>query len=186
MTANLTALFADVRYILGQNAGTGGYITSLQLYVDGGNAKAFLRDDDNQSVTLAGAKVDDGQWHYVVLTIDGGNVTLSVDVTDAASGANALDKYTAWDHDMPVMAFNNRGTLGGFFTGDLDDLVILNYPMSREEMAQAYFDVTGEHSCLYAEKPELAYDFDGHCRIDLTDFAMLAEKWAESGLYPLQ
>ena len=44
-----------------------------------------------------------------------------------------------------------------------------------------YYDVTGEKICLNPP----AEDLNGDCKVDLGDFAVLAENWLKTGLYPL-
>lgn len=184
-------------YILGQYTGVPGetgnyYVTGVRFDVNAGNVRMHLRDDDGDQLSLdpgefvGSPKVDDGQWHYVVLTIDEGTVALYVDVTNVATETASLDNFRQWEHDLTFMAENNRGTVGGYFTGDIDDLVITNYAMTQEEIAHVFYNVTGELSCLYPDRPGLALDFNSDCKVDLADFAMMAAAWLDSGLYPAQ
>jgi hypothetical protein len=170
--------------------GSSDYKTAFRVFLEStGVVRFHLRDDDVNQLQPAGTKaIGDDKWHLVTVTysasqanlyVDGGN---KVTVTSAAP----LDNFAAWQYPMTLMALNNRSSVQGLFSGMLDDLKILNYMLTPEEVAQAYYDVTGDAACIYtvAEVPGLAYDLTGDCQVNLADFAILAAKWLESGLYP--
>jgi hypothetical protein len=73
-----------------------------------------------------------------------------------------------------------------YFNGRIDDLKIYNYARTVEEVAQDYLAVRGEWICDQS-LPALTYDFDGNCRVDLSDFAIFASEWLQSNrIYPEQ
>jgi hypothetical protein len=70
-----------------------------------------------------------------------------------------------------------------YFSGVVDDLQVYNYAQTEEDVAQAYYDVTGKVSCI---NPEVtgAVDFNGDCVVDLLDVSAFLSGWLADGLYP--
>lgn len=187
-------------HIMTQYTGVPGtYKTAIQFNADAANNRFTfqLRDEEADQVIIQGPGIYDGEWHYVVGTISGTAARLYVDVEEVGTASNAeLDNYVAWEYDLPIMGLAPRAPAGASFTGVLDDLVVTNYAMTQEEIAQAYYDVTGKSSCIY--EYAFVYDvanavtglavgdagFEADCRVDLADFAVLAANWLEDGLYP--
>ena len=85
-------------------------------------------------------------------------------------------------NDYPVVL--GAGTVLGdtsTYEGLLDKMSIYSYALSPIEIAVLYTDVmTGESICM--EQPE--HDYNGDCRVDLLDFAMLSTGWLECNLVP--
>ena len=78
---------------------------------------------------------------------------------------------------------NESGSAG--YDGWIDDVKIYSYARTAEDVAQEYFDVTGIRSCIYDyDNPDFVLDFDDNCIIDLADFAVFAQSWLSTGLYP--
>lgn len=80
--------------------------------------------------------------------------------------------------------FDSQITLGAvgndIFPGALDDIKFHNYALNNEEVAELYYGVSKQSVCLYPP----ATDYNGDCLVNLDDFAIFAEKWLDSGLYP--
>ena len=111
-----------------------------------------------------------------------------VDGVQAVEASTTTMEMSAWEHPITLLARNLRGTIDEKFNGMLDDFTIYNYAMADTEIAQYYYDTTGNYACIldYAS----AYDFSGpegspDCKVDIYDFASFASKWMDSGLYPI-
>jgi hypothetical protein len=159
--------------------------TSIEFRVmDDGSIRVFLRPDGGGSITSQSAAglVWDDQWHWFTATYDGANVRVFLDGEErAAAGRPApLTTFGAWQYPMTLLARNNRGVVDTLFTGQADDLKIFNYPMTREQVAMTYHTATGKPVCL--ERPQ--YDFNRDCSVSLADFAIMAQEWLWTGLYP--
>ncbi|ARN57797.1 Immunoglobulin I-set domain protein [Sedimentisphaera salicampi] len=68
--------------------------------------------------------------------------------------------------------------------GYIDDARVYNYILSDDEVAQLYYDVTGESVCSDFNAENLQYDFDGDCQVSLSDLQTAAGGWLNSKLYP--
>ncbi|AQQ09188.1 hypothetical protein L21SP3_00988 [Sedimentisphaera cyanobacteriorum] len=68
--------------------------------------------------------------------------------------------------------------------GYIDDARVYNYMLSDDEVAQLYYDVTGESVCSDFNAENLQYDFDGDCQVSLSDLQAAAGGWLNSKLYP--
>lgn len=67
------------------------------------------------------------------------------------------------------------------YAGWMDDLRLYNYALSAQEVADVYLEREDiEYACIQP----VAFDLDGDCRIDLSDLAILAERWLNCGRYP--
>jgi hypothetical protein len=167
-----------------------GYTTAFEFGITAANnLKHFYRDDDNTGLELnsSGRNLRDGQWHYIAATRSGNTVTLFVDGEAANSGnAAAIDTFSAWNHEVLLLADNVRGVHDRFFPGVVDDLRIYNYARSAEQIAMERYTVTGQSSCLSA--PDAKYNLvntgTSYCRVDLADFAEFTSGWMNCGLFP--
>jgi hypothetical protein len=159
-----------------------------------GLARLYYRENDGDSLDCrsAGEIVDDGQWHYVVVTYRtnqpgaSAEIYLDGELSGTASTEASLADVGVFQYPMVLMARNNRGTVDENFSGLLDDLQIYNYAKTAEEVAQDYYDITGQQSCIVARYEEASqYDFDDDCDFDLTDLSVIFGLWLDSGLYPV-
>ena len=71
------------------------------------------------------------------------------------------------------------GSYGGY-DGLIDDFRIYDYALSQPEIAHAATNGTG----IFNLPLMLPADLNNDDRIDLADFALLADNWLESGLWP--
>lgn len=70
----------------------------------------------------------------------------------------------------------------GFWNGLIDDIQVYNYSLSPLEIAQLYYDVTGEGVC--ENRP--MHNYNNDCVVDLLDFSMFASEWLDWGLIPVE
>lgn len=131
-----------------------------------------------------GPVVADGQWHMLTLTYDGSVQRVYVDgQLQATSAATSADAYAntapvvfgAWDLESPDADFE----------GNIDNVKIYSYAMTSIEVGEAFVGIHPDvdYVCNY-ELPELTYDFDGNCRVDLADFAEIAGSWLACNRIP--
>ncbi len=126
----------------------------------------------------------DGQWHMLAAAWDRnvGTMKAYLDGNILATWGADLSVFSAWDSTMTI-GFNDADYFGGL----IDNLRVYNYEVAAEDIAQEYYDVTGNPGCIN--------DFAGsnmnssqlgssYCRLDLADFAVLAENWLNDGFYP--
>jgi len=123
----------------------------------------------------AGAAVDDGVWHHVVFVLRG-RETLRSYVDGELTAAGSTDGPCELAGDVWTLGVGAHATAGatGRWAGDLDDLVVVNRPLSTREVAALYAcdgewaaDVTSEAwpRSLDAERPARA-------RPDLADLRL--------------
>jgi len=172
-------------------AGQGGVIlgslnlnptTAIRFSVNGveNDISTYLRQEGGQAVTAyTPALSRDSQWHHVAFTYDGSEMKVFVDGIRKATATGTITNFVPWEYPMTLMAINGRGTIDQRFSGQLDDLQILNYALTKEQVVQQYLGVTGGWICD-PEAPELVYDFDDNCQVDLGDLAYLAAEWLKS------
>jgi hypothetical protein len=67
-----------------------------------------------------------------------------------------------------------------FYSGMLKDFRIYSYELTAEEIAQMYYDITGQAPCM----TPLPGDADGDCLVTVADIVLLATEWLDCGLYP--
>ncbi|AQT69193.1 hypothetical protein STSP2_02380 [Anaerohalosphaera lusitana] len=132
-----------------------------------------------------GPEITDGQWHFVVGQYDpqAGQVKIYTDgVLSAASDSVPTGNNTSMLTIGGEMEDASDGVLDLGYNGLMDDVQIWSKVLTPEEIAQQYYDVTGEQICLYEYASE--YDFNGDCKVDMADFAAFAQGWLSTGLYP--
>lgn len=174
------------------DAGQGGAIlgdlivganTGIRFSVNGveNDISLYLRQQGGQAVTAGTSPLSrDGQWHHVAATYNASQVKIYVDgVLKSTSGINTLTNFVPWEFPMVVMAINGRGSVEQRFSGQIDDLQILNYALTSEQVAQTYLSVKGGWVCD-SQQPALLYDYDNNCQVDIGDLAIFAAKWLES------
>ena len=164
-----------------------GSTTGLRFSVNAveNDISAYMRQEGGTAVSpWTSALATDSQWHFIALTYDGSQMSLYVDGTRRATASNTLTNFADWGYPLTVMAVNSRGSFNERFTGQIDDLKIYNYAFTSADIAQEYLGVEGGYVCD-PDQPELVYDFNGDCKVDIADFAMFATEWLGSNrIYP--
>lgn len=121
------------------------------------------------------------EWVHFVCTYDGHYQQTYVDGLLAVRSDELNTPLPINEGDLmigQVPAGNN------FFNGLIDDVRIYNYVLTPEEAADLYVQVMGPQCVV---RP--MYDISGpdgipDCKVDLIDFAQIAEEWMACGLYP--
>ncbi len=149
---------------------------------------AYLREDGGAAleITTATDLVWDNQWHLIAVTYDGATLRIYVDsVLRSSSSTLNLTNFSPWQHSVALLAQNFVGSIGRPFTGQVDDMQILNYAKSGEEIAKTYYDITGIRPCIYGNPTLDVNGPDGKpdCVVDLWDLMAIASQWLSDGLY---
>ncbi len=116
------------------------------------------------------------QWVYVAVTLRGDTARLYVngELIQTNTGVT-LDPMDI----RPTLNYLGKSQFDDpYFNGLIDDLKIYNYARTTEQIALDYLAVRGDWICN--NELTLPYDFDGDCRIGLSDFAIFADTWLQS------
>ncbi len=147
---------------------------------NGGTAIHAIRP--GSATTTAAGAINDDQWHMITGSYDAatGLVSLFID----GELVKTATKTNVPVNDQPLV-FGAELTDGSVpYTGLLDEVSIWNYPRTKEQIGQEYYDITGIVPCIN-EFDGSVYDFDGNCIVDLADFVEFAQFWLDNGLLPL-
>ena len=159
-----------------------GQTTGLRFSINSveNDISVYMRQEGGSSINPRTSVLEtDSQWHYVAVTYDGSEMKIYVDGAWRTTSTNTLSNFVDWQLPFAVLAVNSRGSFNERFTGQVDDLKIYNYAFTSAEIAQEYLGVEGGWICD-TELPELVYDFDDNCQVDLGDLALLATTWLDS------
>lgn len=161
----------------GQNTGM-----RFSVFGNEGNVGGYLRQEGGSSLMVGTtAMARDSQWHHVAMTFNGSQLKIYVDgVWKANSGTNALTNFAPWQYPMALLGSNARGKdVTERFRGQIDELQVLNYAMTTEQVAQEYLGVKGGWVCN-SELPVHPYDYNNDCQVDIGDLAVFAAEWMSS------
>jgi hypothetical protein len=128
-----------------------------------------------------------GGWVHAAATFDGTTARIYLDGKEIASGPFTLADGTAAGL---VIGNTNSSTWADSpesFNGDLDEARIYSRALSPAEIAYLA-DITPEDGQLHVRVPSPAELYDaeaeGSRRVDLKDFALLADGWLDEQLWP--
>lgn len=123
----------------------------------------------------AGNEVIPGEWTHVCVTADGTNASIYINGLLAATGNGPMGRGI----DAPLL-IGWQQIDANIFEGLVDEVRIFNHDLTPDEVAQLYFNDTGEWSCVYPSE----FDTDGDCVMSLIDFAAFAAQWLDCGRVP--
>ena len=156
------------------------------IYPDsGGVPAAYLEGVDDGRTVTGTIAVDDQQWHHLVFEYDAaqGRQLLYIDGVFNSRSSVITNVIPITDEPIRIGVWGPLAEAP--YEGLIDDLRIYSYALTPVEIAGIY--TTGTPADDYICVPELinsAYDFNGDCRVNLTDSAMFASKWLECDRYP--
>ncbi len=168
---------------------TDGVNTNIQSFIwgDADNGAVFWqswRPGWVDPFNIAG----DGNWHMMAVTWDmAGIMQTYVDGSlIATTGTGVANTFSAWtDNSMLIGASHD----GSYFDGLIDNLRVYNYEVAAEDIAQEYYDITGNPGCIYTGFAGSDFNADNtgtsYCKVDLADFAGFAASWLNDGFYPV-
>ncbi|WP_205847872.1 immunoglobulin domain-containing protein [Anaerohalosphaera lusitana] len=135
-----------------------------------------------------------GQWRLAVMTYDpaaGELRTFGVyqndgaDVAAVSRNTSTITLNAAATPNVVRIGASSVLNQGGWWYLNgyhVDDVQIYNYPLTGEEVAQIYYDVTGLNICTDINAETLIGDLNGDCQVNLDDFAVIAGNWLNSEL----
>ena len=150
-----------------------------QLRIDSGGEIDFFNDG---SIVSSDSVVAAGEWTFVAAVYDGtgDSNTAWIYINGEQDGRNG------WSPNPGVAATMRIGhadaNIGQALVGALDDIKVYNYALDELEIAEAYYNVTGESPCVYPI--DEMFDTNGDCKVDLVDFATWTGQWLTCGRYP--
>jgi hypothetical protein len=92
------------------------------------------------------------------------------------TAATIWEKFSEYEQGTD---FKNWALTIARFNGQVDNLQILNYPLTSEQIAQEYLGIVGGWICD-SQLPALQYDYDKNCLVDIDDLAILDAEWLKS------
>ena len=166
-----------LRHIYTWGNDTGEELTAALFRINDGVLEYGEWDGGTYANLTAGSGLNDGQWHHVAVTFNSTAVELFIDGLSANSGT--VDTLFSVASGVSL---GNLAETDGFINsiqGALDDVKLINYPMTAKEIADIYVAVEGS-VCL--GNPQ--YDYNQNCIVDMADFAMFAAQWLSCNIYP--
>ena len=161
----------------------------IDVYSSPQRLRWYLRDAAGMSVLLETTLDADSQWHHAAIVFGPGRARCYIDgaINNEITGP-VITNFTGFEYPITLMARNLRGTIDSRFSGKLDDVKIFNYALTKEEVAQVYYDATGKRTCL-DDFINHNLDFAGpagvsDCVVNFYDFAAMASEWLSNGFYP--
>jgi hypothetical protein len=118
------------------------HFTPLQTFAGGAHAAAFTDQNGSRELhltTFDWNKINDGKWHHCTVTYNNGIHEVWIDGTKEVS--ENLGPFPLWTGDNQPWVFGGkeRGEGGGeYYPGELDDVRIYNYSLSKEEIIALY------------------------------------------------
>ena len=183
------ALFSNKDWDSGSNigwviawGGSGDGIYQWNLDTDGAGRNDF---------DPTGPETADNQWHMVTVSHDRqGMATFYIDGEVRGEVGISAHAGSSLDSGFPTVIGNDGMENyhvkypGARTRCAFDDVRIYNYALDVVEVAELYTDfVDGVWICPDGHRPVL--DLVENCRIDLADFAVIAEAWLECGRVPV-
>ena len=118
------------------------HFTPLQTYGEDAQAAAFTNQNGSRALHVTSFdwnKINDGMWHHCVVTYNNGIHDVWIDGTKEVS--KNIGPFPLWTGDDQPWVFGGkeRGEGGGeYYPGELDDVRIYNYALSKGEITTLY------------------------------------------------
>jgi plastocyanin len=141
-------------------------------------------DFKNAGSDVSSPALPTGQWEHVAITFDGTTATIYRNGVSAASGTFAFSNKTDANLMIGASEKTDAGVVGFTFNGALDEIQIYNYAMTNTEVVDNLYTVVSDKgACIQSYAS--AFDIDDDCKVNLSDFAAMAQGWLSCGLYPI-
>jgi len=155
-----------------------------QVEIDQNSGNLSYKNGSNNSASTGPLPI--GQWAHIAVTYDGTTAILYRDGLRVASGTVPFSNKVDANFVIGSVQMDDAGAFGDGFNGLLDDIRVYGHALTAYEVADLYYDVSGLGVCLETGNFTAAYDLDKNCRIDISDFAMMASEWLKCGRYPAE
>jgi hypothetical protein len=118
------------------------HFTPLQTHTRGAWVATFTDENGTRALhtkTFDWSKLNDGRWHHYVATYNDGVCEVWIDgAKEASDNHGAFSLWTKEDQPW-VFGGRERGEEGGeYYTGQLDDVRLYNYPLGEDEIEALY------------------------------------------------
>ncbi|ARN56732.1 LamG-like jellyroll fold domain-containing protein [Sedimentisphaera salicampi] len=165
--------------ILHLTGGVGDIV--MRRYSSDQDLRVYFGNEDIRVDNFFEEKSD--QWVHIVATLD-----QDLNWKIYADG-EVIEDGDFDDTERPDYGERNDNLIGASdtfdrddqFVGRIDEIKILNYAMSYEDVLEDYHGVIGGWTCVYNAEYDLAGD---DCIVDVQDLAALAAKWLNCGRVP--
>ncbi len=128
---------------------------------------------------------NDGQWHLITATYDPADTTMRLYTDGEYSGQVVIDLSALPLTPAPLSIGGRDGE--HTISGGVDDVRIYSYPLSTAEVAGLYIGFKpGESICLADDPAFMNVDLNDDCRINIEDLAMVAARWLECPMVPVE
>jgi hypothetical protein len=122
-----------------------------------------------------------GVWHHLALVYEGvsGSNVMKVYQDGILIGQGDDIEFTP-DDILAPMNFGARYAASGNATAAIDDVYIYDHALTTQQI-RSY--ITGVGGTVWSPTPcagDLTFDYDGNCKVELNDFAVLASLWLDS------
>ncbi len=127
--------------------------------------------------------INTGEWIHCVASRDMATGTCKVYINGHLENKSTADAGV-YKSVPDYLTIGKIRANSNYFNGALDEIKIYNYAMSDLEVAAQYVGYVPEAAstlCIESDRP--TYDIDGNCKVDITDFALIASQWLNSGIY---
>lgn len=157
--------------------GVTGYTIALN------DSSNVLSEIDNTRIYSSSPTVADDEWHMLGMTYDGSTQKLYMD--GQLKNSVAVSAVDASDNVAPVLLGNwNTGSESMEFEGNIDDVKVYSYARTITEIGEEYVALKTGVDYVCNNEIVFDYDFDGDCRVTLTDFAYFADAWLDCSRIP--
>jgi hypothetical protein len=153
------------------------FFTFTMGYKDDQAKIEFQHETQNEYVAVFNRTKN---WQFVTVTVGNDGVSKIYIDGEFKSTKNLQANLTAIAKPLNYIGGRIYPNLPKF-DGLIDELKIYNYVRTTQQIAQDYMAVRTNvtYVCNSEEENLSAWDFDGNCRIDLSDLAVLLSKWLE-------
>ncbi|OXU14089.1 LamG domain-containing protein [Sedimentisphaera salicampi] len=129
---------------------------------------------------------NDGEWHMMTAAYDPDDGTAKLYADGAFVEETGVDMSSLGYPDAPIRIGGSNLDGNPAIQGGVDDVRIYSYALSDEEVADLYVDFKpDEYVCIAPEGSDLdTYDLNGDCRVNISDFALVALDWLKCSRVP--
>ncbi len=137
----------------------------------------------NPDTTISSiSDINDGKWHHCAAARDNTSGKMSIYIDGQLE--NETSGPTGKRDSTQTLSIGKINNAANYFTGQIDELKIFNYPLNEFEIANEYSTITSKTVCIQSLKPESRFDLNNDCTVDVLDLSLLVGNWLACGQYP--